>query len=299
MIARHLVTPGRRVASAPRNPRQKGITVRHRPAWAPDEIDIERPAAARMYDYYLGGSHNFAADRELAQEFMKVWPDMPHIARANRAYLHRTVAYLTSIGVDQFLDLGSGIPTGGNVHDVSHALNPDARTVYVDADPVAVAHSTALLNDISFATVVHADLRDHEAVLEDPVLTGFLDFSRPVAVLMVAVLHFVSAEDGPAEIVSAYREATVPGSYLVLSHATSEYKPERIERAESIYTQASHAMTFRNRSEITELMPGYELVEPGLVDVIRWRPDPQDTRPDPLGGDVTRYSLLAATGRRT
>ena len=280
-------------------PGQKGTTVRHRPTWAPDEIDIERPAAARMYDYYLGGSHNFAADRALAEQVMQVWPDMPHIARANRAYLHRTVAYLSSLGIDQFLDLGSGIPTGGNVHDVSHALNPAARTVYVDADPVAVAHSAAMLGDIWFADVVHADLRDADAVLEDPVVNEMLDLSRPVAVLMVAVLHFVSEEDDPAATVAAYHDGTVPDSHLVISHATSEYHPERTRDAREIYTKASHGMTFRDRAGILDLLSGYELVEPGLVDLIRWRPDPQERRPDPLGGDVSRYSLLAAVGRRT
>jgi len=272
--------------------------VRHRPIWAPDEIDIERPAAARMYDYYLGGSHNFAADRALAEQYMRVWPDMPHIARANRAFLHRAVTFLSSEGIDQFLDLGSGIPTGGNVHDVSHSLDPAARTVYVDADPVAAAHGNELLRGIDFAKVVHADLRDAEAVLADPAVTGFLDLSRPVAVLMVAVLHFVSAADDPADVINAYREATVPGSYLVVSHATSQYHPERIEKAEEIYDRASHGMTFRDRAEILGLMPGYELVPPGLVDLIHWRPDAHDTRPDPLGGDVTRYSLLAEVGRR-
>src|SRR5258708_4115149 len=116
----------------------------HRPAWAPDDVDIERPSAARMYDYYLGGSHNFAADRELAEEYMRVLPDMPHIARAQRSVLRRVVTRLAAAGVDQFLDLGSGIPTGGNVHDVARAANPAARTVYVDSGPVAVAHSTTL-----------------------------------------------------------------------------------------------------------------------------------------------------------
>jgi hypothetical protein len=125
----------------------------NRPAWAPDEIDIERPSAARMYDYYLAGSYNFAADRALAEENLKNWPDMPQIARANRDFLHRAVTFLSSQGVDQFLDLGSGIPTGGNTHDIALALNPEARTVYVDVDPVAVAHSTILLQDVPNATV--------------------------------------------------------------------------------------------------------------------------------------------------
>lgn len=273
--------------------------MRHRPAWAPDEIDIERPSAARMYDYYLGGSHNFAADRVLAEENIRVWPDLCHVARANRAFLHRAVSTVAALGVDQFLDLGSGIPTGGNVHDVASAANPAARTLYVDADPVAVAHSDVLLADVPNARMLHADLRDPESVLGDPVLTGFLDLTRPVAVLMVAVLHFVSDQDEPAGIVEAYREATVPGSYVLVSHVTHDYQPERARQTEDIYAHASHAMTFRGRPQIAGLFSKYELLEPGLTDVIHWRPDPEDTRPDALGGDVTRYSNLVAVGRRT
>jgi hypothetical protein len=270
-----------------------------RPLWAPDEIDIERPAAARMYDFYLGGSHNFAADRALAEENMKVWPDVAHIARANRGFLHRAVAFLAEAGIEQFVDLGSGIPTGGNVHDIAYAANPAARTVYVDSDPVAVAHSNALLAGVSHAVIVHADLRDPDTVLREAARGGFLDFTRPVAVLMVSVLHFVSAADDPVAVVRAYRDATVPGSYLAVSHATNDYRPDRAKQTEGIYAQASHAMTFRSHAEIRALMPGYDLVEPGLVDMIHWRPDPQDTGPDPLGGDVTRYSGLAAVGLRT
>ena len=273
--------------------------VRHRPTWAPDEIDIERPSAARMYDYYLGGSYNFAADRALAEQNMRAWPDMPHITRANRAFLHRAVAFLSRAGIDQFLDLGSGIPTNGNVHDVARANNPEARTVYVDVDPVAVAHSTALLADLSFATVIHADLRDPETVLEHPVLPQYLDLSRPVAVLMFAVLHFVSAQDGPTEIIATYRAASAPGSYLALSHGTDDYRPADAVQAKSVYTRASHALTFRSRDQVMSLTDGYELVDPGLVDIICWRPDPLDTSPDPLDGDVRRYSGYAAVGRKS
>jgi len=184
------------------------------------------------------------------------------------------------------------------VHDISYAINPAARTVYVDSDPVAVAHSKALLADVPHAAIVHADLRDPEAVLGDPALTGQLDLSRPVAVLMVSVLHFVSPADQPTEIVAVYRDATVAGSHLVVSHATNEYLPERAKQTEDIYTQASHSMIFRSRQQVLDLMPGYELLEPGLVDMIHWRPDPQETEPDPLGGDVSRYSGLAVVGRR-
>jgi len=251
-----------------------------------------------MYDYYLGGSHNFAADRALAEENMRVWPDVAHIARANRAFLGRAVGFLSDRGVDQFLDLGSGIPTVGNVHDIAQAVNPKARTVYVDADHVAVAHAGSLLADQPNAAIVHADLRDPAAVLEDPAVGALLDFDRPVAVLMFSVLHFVVPADDPAGIIAAYRDATAPGSYLAVSHATNDYRPERAKATESIYSQASHQMIFRSREQVAALMHGYDLVPPGLVDMIHWRPDPADDTPDPLGGDVTRYSGLAAVGLR-
>lgn len=273
------------------------MTQRYRPTWAPDSIDLETPSAARMYDYYLGGSHNFAADRKLAEEYMRVLPDMPHISRANRHYLGRAVTFLAEAGIDQFLDLGSGLPTGGNVHDVAHAVNPEVEVVYVDADSVTVAHGQAMLADVPFADMVHADLRDPQSVLSSPAVAEHLDLSRPLAVLMVAVLHFVSPVDDPGAVVGAYREATVPGSYLVVSHATNDYHPETARQAENVYSQASHTMNFRSRAEVLGLMQGYELVEPGLVDVINWRPD-QSPDHDPLGADVTRYNLLAAIGKR-
>jgi hypothetical protein len=272
------------------------MTQHYRPTWAPDEVDIDTPSAARMYDYYLGGSHNFEADRRLAEETIRVWPDLRHLARANRAFLRRAVTALAASGVDQFLDLGAGIPTVGSVHETALAANPHARTVYVDADLVAVAHGTALLADRPHTAVVHADLRDPAAVLGDAALSGLLDLRRPVAVLMLAVLPFVPDADDPAAIVAGYRDATAPGSHLVLSHGTDDYRPEAAHRAEEVYRRASHAMTLRSRAEVAALLDGYELVEPGLVDVIHWRPDPQV--PDPLDGDVARYSMLAAVGRR-
>ena len=271
---------------------------KHRPAWAPDEVDIERPSAARMYDFYLGGSYNFAADRALAEENLRNWPDMPQIARANRAFLHRAVGYLSSMGVDQFLDLGSGIPTGGNTHDIALSLNPQARTVYVDMDPVAIAHSIVLLQDVPNATVVHADLRDVDTVMKYSVVPDFLDLSRPVGVIMLAVLHFVSAEDDAPGLVRAYRDATAQGSYLAISHGTADYQPENARGASAVYSRASHRLTFRSKAEVAELFTGYELAEPGLVDIIHWRPDPAGDRPDPLGGDVARYSGYVAVGRK-
>jgi SAM-dependent methyltransferase len=266
-----------------------------RPGWAPDHVDIETPSAARMYDYYLGGSHNFAADRELAEEYIEVLPDMPQIARAQRHVLHRMVRHLAVRGVSQFLDLGAGIPTACAVHEIAQSANPDAGVVYVDIDPVAVAHSASLLADVPRAAVVRADLRDPAAVLANPVVTDTLDLSRPVAVLMIAVLHFVADDDDPAGIVAAYRAATAPGSSLAITHATSDYQPQLARRAEAVYTRASHQIHYRSRAQILDMLAGYELVEPGLTDMIHWRPEP-DGRPDPLGGDIARYSGYAALG---
>ena len=176
--------------------------MRRRPVWAPDEIDIERPSVARMYDYFLGGSHNFAADRELAERARQVFPDAPYVVRANRAFLRRAVTALSGLGVDQFLDLGSGIPTVGNVHEIAHAADPSAQVIYVDADPVAAAHATALLQGERRVGVLHADLRDPQAIVSAAADSGRLDFSRPVAVLLVSVLPFVPDEDDPAGIVA-------------------------------------------------------------------------------------------------
>ena len=270
-----------------------------RPGWAPDEVDIERPSAARMYDYYLGGSCNFAADRALAEENLRAWPDMPQIARANRDFLQRAVSFLSAQGVDQFLDLGSGIPNAGNTHDIALSLNPEARIAYVDVDPVAVAHSTVILQDVPNATVVQADLRDPAMILERTEVPTFLDLSRPVGVIMLAVLHFVTPEQDAAGVVAAYREGTAAGSYLVISHGTHDYLPERARRAEGVYARASHRLTFRSRAEVLELLEGYELEEPGLVDVIGWRPELSSGEPDPIGGgDVARYSGYVAVGRK-
>jgi hypothetical protein len=272
----------------------------HRPAWAPDDIDIERPAPARMYDYYLAGSHNFAADRELADKVLEVWPDLPHVMRANRAFLRRALAFLTRQGIEQFIDLGSGIPTVGNVHEIVSTLNPAARTVYVDNDLVAVSHSRSILAGEPNATVVHTDLRDPHSVLGDPALLGLIDLGKPVAVLMFAVLHFVPDQDDPAGIVAAYRNATVPGSYLALSHATADYQPKRMGEMQDVYRHATAGMHARSRERLAALLSeaGYDVVHPGVVDMIHWRPDPGSELVDPLGGDLARYSAYAAVGVR-
>lgn len=264
--------------------------------WAPASTDIELPSPARMYDYFLGGSHNFAADRELAARYMQVLPDMPEIARANRRYLVRAVRTLADAGVDQYLDLGSGLPTQGCTHETARRIIPDARVVYVDVDPVTVEFGKALLSATSGVEILHADLRAPAAVLDSAEVADCLDLSRPVGVLMVAMLHFVRDDDDPAALVRAYQHASAPGSYLVVSHATNDYHPATMREAATVYSAATHGMNFRSRTQIAELLSDYELLEPGLVDVIRWRPDDDH---DPFGGDVTRYNLLAAVGKKS
>ena len=265
-----------------------------RPSWAPDGVDVERPSAARVYDYYLGGLHNFAADRAMAATAVADWPELPRIMQANRAFLRRAVRYLVAQGIDQFLDIGSGIPTVGNVHEVAQAGCPDARVVYVDIDPVAVAHSRALLADDPRTGIVQADLVDVDGVLGDPVTRSLLDLSRPVGLLVVALLHFVGDERRPAEVLARYREALAPGSHLVISHASADGAPDRADGHQSLYRRTATPMTMRTRAEVAGLLDGFTLVEPGLVFLPQWRPD------DPSAPLVApeRFTGYAAVGRR-
>jgi hypothetical protein len=250
-----------------------------RPEWAPYGVDLDRPNAARVYDYYLGGAHNFAADRTMAEQALADWPELPLIMRANRAFMRRAVRFLIDAGVRQFLDLGSGIPTAGNVHEVARAAAPDSRVVYVDIDPVAVAHSRAILGDDPRVVAAQADLRDPPAVLDLVRREGWLDLSQPVAVLLVAVLHFVPDGDDPGCIIAAYREAIAPGSYLAICHASADGQGERAEKHRALYARTPTPMTMRSREQIDALMKGFEPVPPGLVHMTRWRPDDVDEEP--------------------
>jgi len=265
-----------------------------RPEWAPVGIDLDRPSAARVYDFYLGGFHNFAADREMGRQAVQMWPELPEIMRSNRGFLRRAVEFLVDAGVRQFLDLGSGIPTVGNVHEVAQRRAPDAKVVYVDNDPVAVEHSQAILAGDDRTEVVQADLRDPHAVLADPTVRGLLDLSRPTAVLMVAVLHFVPDEDDPTRLVARFREAVSSGSYLALSHATAGERADRAAEHRGLYQRTATPMTMRTREQVERLFDGWELVEPGLVSLPQWRPEPGSPeldRPERMPG-------LAGVGRK-
>jgi S-adenosyl methyltransferase len=264
------------------------------PSWASVDVDIEHPSPARVYDYYLGGSHNFAVDRQLAKQAIELWPDLPLIMQANRAFLRRSVRYLVSQGITQFLDIGSGIPTEGNVHEVAQVASPRCRVLYVDIDPVAVAHSRAILDGNPFADIVQADLRDAMAIFDDPMTKRLIDLTQPIGVLMVAMLHFVPDVADPAGIVALYRKMMPPGSHLVVSHATHEGQPDQAETHAELYRRAGAPLTMRSRAEIEELLAGFDLVPPGIVFMPLWRPDaPADVDDHP-----ERFTGYAVVGQR-
>jgi hypothetical protein len=263
------------------------------PSWASDDVDIEHASPARVYDYYLGGSHNFAVDRQIARQAMELWPELPLIMQANRAFLRRSVRYLVKQGITQFLDIGSGIPTEGNVHEVAQAAAPGTRVVYVDVDPVAAAHSRAILAGNPRADVVQADLRDVAAIFDDPMARGLLDPTQPLGLLMVAMLHFVPDQADPVNIVAQYRKMMPPGSYLVLSHATHEGRPDQAGSHTELYRRAGAPLTMRSRLEVETLLGGFDLVPPGVVFLPLWRPDsPADVDDHP-----ERFTGFAAVGR--
>jgi len=265
------------------------------PEWAPEDMDLSRPSVARVYDYYLGGYHNFPADREMAEAVIATYPLTRAAAKSIRAFLGRAVHHLAADqGIRQFLDLGSGIPTEGNVHDIVQAVDPQASVVYVDIDPVAVAHSEAILAGNPHTAVVQADLRRPETVLEAPAVTRLIDPTEPTAVLMMAVLHFVSDAEDPAGIVRQYREALGPQTWLGLSHGATEFQPEAVGSVSKLYDRTPTPATPRSRDGVLALFAGFDLVEPGLVLVEQWQPgqvaDVEAPERFPAWGGVARAS---------
>jgi hypothetical protein len=247
------------------------------------EIDTAKPQAARMYDYYLGGKDNFAADRETAQELMQVVPTIRAAARENRAFLGRAVRYLVAeAGIRQFLDIGTGLPSANNVHEVAQAIAPSCRIVYVDNDPLVLAHARALLTSSpeGKTAYIHADLREPQKILDDAVTRQTLDFTKPVGLMLVAILHFVPDSEGPRQIVDTLLGALPSGSYLVASHATGEYFQDGGSEAARVYNQRGVAFQFRATDELADVaFNGLEMVDPGLVPVSEWRPDSDAPRP--------------------
>ncbi|HKN97378.1 MAG TPA: SAM-dependent methyltransferase [Pseudonocardiaceae bacterium] len=248
-----------------------------RPDWVPEGVEITVPNAARMYDYALGGYHNFAVDREVVAQMEQVAPGAAAIGRANRAYVGRVVRWLVDAGIRQFLDIGSGIPTLGNVHEVAQEAAPDARVMYVDIDPVAVAHSEVILAGNPSAAVIEGDVRRPADILYHEAVTGLIDFAEPVAVLLNAVLHFVSDADDPAGIVARIREPLVSGSYVSITHGRAvEDMPEEAEDVQRTYRRTPTSLHLRRAADLAAMLAGMELVEPGIVPVTEWHPDPSD-----------------------
>jgi SAM-dependent methyltransferase len=272
------------------------IVMSDMPGWQPTGIDVDTPSAARIYDYALGGAHNFAADRAAADALFEALPegDAWMVARANRSFLQRAVRYCCAQGIRQFLDLGSGIPTVGNVHEIAHQVDPACRVVYVDNDPVSVATTRHLLEGVPNTAIVDADIRKPEAVLGAAETRRLLDFSRPAAVMMCAVLHYVSFQDNAPAIVNRYKSALAPGSFVVVSHTTDDPRPEVAAAIKRVFDETATPVTHRNREQVAEFFDGLELVEPGVVWTPQWHPEDQS---GPGYDYPERSATFAAVGR--
>jgi hypothetical protein len=226
-----------------------------------------------MYDYFLGGHDHFAADRIAALKVIEAAPEVPVIAKENRRFLGRAVRYLAGeVGIAQFLDVGSGLPTRGNFHEIAQQVNPSVRVICVDNDPMVVAHASALRTGPGTA-VIQADMRDPEAILSHADTRRLIDFNQPVAILFVAVLHFIPDSDDPRALVRRFLDAAPLGSYLVLSHVTTDPDPQTAERVQSVYASTASQAAPRRRADILAFFEGLDLMEPGLVPVAQWRPD--------------------------
>lgn len=253
------------------------------------DAQLRVPSAARMYDYYLGGHHNLAIDREAAEQAIAIYPEFPLIMQANRAFLRRAVVYLAEQGITRFLDIGSGIPTVGNVHQIAHKINPAARVVYVDIDPVAVAHSGAMLEADPTSTIIEGDLRKPDTILEHPAVRDLLGAGEPVGLILAFVLHFVIDDAQARTVVARLRDGLPPQSYVVISHGTAERMPADVfEQLVRLYRSTSQPVRIRTRAEIEPFFEGVQLVEPGLTYVPLWRPEDKSDllldRPEVSGG---------------
>ncbi|MFB9831366.1 SAM-dependent methyltransferase [Actinoallomurus acaciae] len=237
------------------------------------EFDLTKPSPARMYDYYLGGKDNFEVDRTAVEEMHRVIPELFQTARENRAFLGRAVRYVAGQGVRQFIDLGAGLPTQGNVHEIARQVSREARVVYVDNDPVVAAHGRALLAEDGSTTIIERDVRKPDEILDDPALTRLIDLREPVAVLFVAVLHFISDAEYAARIIQRFRAAMAPGSYLVIAHGTRAAGAVAVSTMTKTYETATEKVSLRDPEEIVRFFDGFDLVEPGAVHLPWWHPE--------------------------
>jgi hypothetical protein len=263
-------------------------------SWVPPEVDPSVPHPARVYDYWLGGASNFAADRALAEQINKLMPGVREACRFNRAFLRRAAIFMLDAGIRQFLDIGSGLPTAGNLHEIVQQLDPSCRVVYVDRDPIAVAHSELLLRNNDRAAIVFADARERDMILDSPEAKRLLDLSQPVGLFMLLLLHFMPDEWDPAGIVAGYRDVLPAGSYLAVSHVAADGEAKNLGAAVQVYDQNTHNQPFpRTHDEVLSFFAGFDLVEPGLVGCPMWRPDGMGGISDDPGINSLPYAGVA------
>jgi hypothetical protein len=261
--------------------------------WVPTSVNIDKPSAARMYDYLLGGSHNFAVDREFTQKILAFQPEAKRFAIMNRAFMRRAVLYMLEQGIRQFLDLGSGIPTVGNVHEIAQSVDPQSRVVYVDNEHVAVAHGQLLLEKNENAVIVQADITKPGLVLADGDTGRVLDFSQPIGLLAITIGHYILDEEDPQSVFTSYRDALPSGSYMAMSHLTNDFAVVKAEALTEAMKASQNNLAMRSRDEILRLFGDFELVAPGLVTTSQWRPDLPDEDDEP-----ERDGLYAGVGRK-
>jgi hypothetical protein len=267
-----------------------GSNVAEQVDWVPSGIDISIPNHARVYDYFLGGKDNFAADRAAAEKLASAAPDLPLLARANRGFLVRAVRLLAESGIRQFIDIGTGIPTSPSVHEVAREVDPTARVVYVDIDPMVVVHNAALLATNDGVITIEGDGRKPDTVLGDRQLQALIDFDEPVGVLFVAVMHLFSPADDPAGTIARFRDRMAPGSHVAICQFSSDSDPAGIAQFDEIYRDSPLKLTFRDRDEIAGFFDGFELLPPGVVNVEDWRPE--------LASPTTSMKIVGGVGRK-
>jgi hypothetical protein len=259
----------------------------------PVEMRTDIPHVARMYDYYLGGKDNFAVDRAAVEAVEKAMPDVRQLARENRAFLRRAVRYMTASGIRQFIDIGAGLPTVGNTHEVAQRDAPEARVAYVDNDPIVLSHGRALLEGDDNTIVVTADMRHPAEITGSSRVCSLIDFTQPVGVLLIAMTHFLTTEQREP-VMAALRESLVPGSFLALTHVTGDgHSAEAVAGVESVYRTTPTPIYFRSHAEVSRFFDGLTLIEPGLVTVEAWHPDPADPAP------LATHWLYGGLGRRS
>ncbi|WP_261567498.1 SAM-dependent methyltransferase [Frankia gtarii] len=263
---------------------------------SPIDLKTDQPHSARMYDYYLGGKDNFPADREAAEQALAAFPNARVASHANRAFMARTTRHLAGeAGIRQFLDIGTGIPTSPNLHEVAQAVAPDARVVYADNDPIVLAHARALLTSTPQGTTAYldVDVRNPESILAAPELRAALDLTRPVALSLIAIMHFIPDADDPLDLLHRLLRELPSGSYLTITHATADHD-EGMERLAAAYRAGGIPAQQRTRAEVARFFDGLELLDPGLQIVHRWRPD-GETPTDLTDAQVSFYG---AVGRK-